>query len=133
MEVGNNELHFLDLKIKIVDGVLSSTVYSKPTDSHMYLHASSCHQPSSVKGIQKGVALRLRRICSSVEEFNLKSKEYMAYLVARGHSPKDVKSTFETIGKMSRQNARKKRESSNASNAIIFQPSSTHADPMLPK
>ena len=86
----------------------------------MYLHASSCHQPSSVKGIQKGVALRLRRICSSVEEYNLKSKEYMAYLVARGHSPKDVKSTFETIGKMSRQNARKKRESSNASNAIIF-------------
>ena len=62
MEIGNNELCFLDLKITLKDCILSTTVYMKPTDSHLYyLHANSCHNESTKKGIAKGVGLRLRR------------------------------------------------------------------------
>ena len=62
MEIGNDTICFLDLKISIVQNQLFTTVYSKPTDSHMYLHDTSCHSKQSIVGIQKGVALRLRRI-----------------------------------------------------------------------
>ena len=56
MEIGCNTLCFLDLKISVLDGQLFTTVYSKPTDSHIYLHSTSCHKRSSIIGVQKGVA-----------------------------------------------------------------------------
>ena len=39
------------------------------------LQADFCHHLPSILGIQKGVALRLRRIGSNDEEYNNKSKE----------------------------------------------------------
>ena len=54
LEVGVKSNCFLDLKTIIVIGQLKTTVSSKPTDSHLYLHAKSCHKPSCIRGIQKG-------------------------------------------------------------------------------
>ena len=86
MEKGGKKLCFLDLEITLTsENVLTTTVYSKPTDSHLYLHADSCHNKSSIDGISKGVALRLRRICASDEEYKKKSIEYSSYLTTRGH------------------------------------------------
>ena len=85
MEIAKSSLRFLDLKICIVDYKLVTTVYSKPTDTHLYLQSNSCYNPKAIDGIQKGVALRIRRICSSEQDYLEKSKEYMVYLVARGH------------------------------------------------
>ena len=59
VEVGGNLICFLDLKITLKDNQLSATVYIKPIYSHLYLHANSCHNISSINGIPKGVALRL--------------------------------------------------------------------------
>ena len=71
---------------------------------------TSCHNPKAIEGIQKGVALRIRRICSSEQDYLEKSKEYMAHLVATGHSPKKIKRTFENVGKMTRTEARVKKQ-----------------------
>ena len=120
MEVGENVICLLDLKTAIDNNKMTTTVYSKPTDSHLYLEASSCHNESSKNGIIKGVALRLKRICSTVEEFQKKSSEYMAYLVARGHSPQRVKSEFDKISVISRNECRKKVVRSNQDKKIIF-------------
>ena len=119
MEIGGNTLEFLDLLISIVGNQLFTTVYSKPTDSHLYLQADSCHQKPSIKGIQKGVSLRLRRICSTLEEYDAKSKEYSAFLVARGHDPLSVTAAFAHTRTKSIVEARQKvtRE---ASNRVVF-------------
>ena len=69
-------MEHLGLKIKIYDGNwryllsrfiiyvrsnrLESTVYNKPSDSQLYLEASSCYKKFSTNGIIKGVALSLR-------------------------------------------------------------------------
>ena len=96
MTVGeNDELTLLDLRIILKNKKLFTTVYSKPTSSQMYPHADSIHPKSTFTGIQKGVSLRLRRICSTYEEFNERSKEYKAYLVARGHNPTNVLKEFD--------------------------------------
>ena len=108
IEIGGILINVLDLRIGLFDGRLVTSVYSKPTDSHLYLQAESCHQEASIKGIQKGVALRLRRICSSLDEFDLKSKAYKAYLVARGHSPVTVNAAFSSVRTISISNARSK-------------------------
>ena len=44
----------------------------------------------------------------------------MAYLVARDHSPKKVKRTFENEGKMTRTEARFKKQRTFNKNTIIF-------------
>ena len=67
---------------------LEATVNRKPTDSHLYLEASSCHKKSSETDIIKVVAFPLRRTCSTMYDFKIKSLEYMAYLVARENSAK---------------------------------------------
>jgi hypothetical protein len=119
IEIGGRFITFLDLKIGIHEGRLITTVYSKPTDSHLYLQAESCHQDASIKGIQKGVALRLRRICSTLDEFDAKSKEYSAYLVARGHNPYTVQSAFQSVRALTIPQARAKVHRS-VSKKVIF-------------
>ena len=55
-------------------------IYSKPcTDAHLHLSAGSCHARPQILGIPKGVALRLRRICSQDDDFKVKSEEYIEY------------------------------------------------------
>ena len=39
IEAGGNELCFLDLKLTLKDNKIYTTVYSKPTDSHLHLQA----------------------------------------------------------------------------------------------
>ena len=53
IEVGGNELCFLDLKLTLKDNKIHTTVYSKPTYSHLYLQADSCHHLPSILGIKK--------------------------------------------------------------------------------
>ena len=108
MVIGRHKLRFLDVHVSNVNNKLETTVYSKPTSSHMYLHNSSCHPSGCKKGISKGVALRLRRICSSDEEYNKQAELYKSYLVSRGHNPKLVNQEFENIRLKSRHEVRQK-------------------------
>ena len=84
------------------------------------LHSTSFHKSSSINGIPKDIALRLRRICPTMQEYQSKAKEYSSYLVARGYNPKTVKSTFDKIEKVSRSIARKKTNRSITTSSVIF-------------
>ena len=91
MEIGNQSICFSDSRISIARNKLITTaVYSKPTDSHLYLYEDSYHKKSLIKGIQKGVTYRLRPNCSSDNNFTDKSKEWIKYLVNRGFDSKSV-------------------------------------------
>ena len=87
---------------------INTSVYSKPADSHLYLYAIFCHKKSTIKGVQKYVALRLRRICSTSNEYEMKSKEYISHLTNRGHDPSEVKKLFAAVYSLTRTDARKK-------------------------
>ena len=82
----------------------------------MYLNDKYCYQPSSIRGIQKGVTLRLRCICSTDNEYSSKSIEYQDYPTRRGHDPKRVYDNFEKISKIIRNDARKKMVNNNSNN-----------------
>ena len=103
MEIGGNSICFLDLKISAQNNRLERNVYSKSTDSHLYLEASFCHNKSSKNGIIKGVALRLRIICSTMKDFKIKSG-------ARGLSAKLMKSEFGKVSSIPSYEACRKVE-----------------------
>ena len=76
MEIEGSSLHFLDLLITVEGNKLTTSVYSKPTDTHLYLNANSSHNKSQIMGIARGVALRLCRIFSDCDDYQQKSAEY---------------------------------------------------------
>ena len=120
MEIGGKEICFLDVKITIVENKLQTTVYSKPTDSHLYLHATSCHNRASINGISKGVALHLRRLCSSDEEFDRQAAEYMKYLKLRGYKSSSVTKAFSETRSKNRDEARLVKDQRAATQPVIF-------------
>ena len=64
-EISNTTISFLDTSNSLSEGVLSTDLYSKPTDTNQYLLPSSCHPPHVTKSIPYSQALRIRRICST--------------------------------------------------------------------
>ena len=106
VDYGGKSLKILDLLIKLEEGKLTTTVYSKPTDGHLYLNNASCHPKNTKHAVQHGTALRLRRICSSDSEYEKKSKEYKAYLASCGHNPNELVDTFTKVGNIPRAEAR---------------------------
>ena len=64
VEIVGKLLYFLDFKIIIDDKKFLTSVYSKPTDSCLYLDGTSCHATKSIDAISTGLAKRLKGIYS---------------------------------------------------------------------
>ena len=115
---------------------METTVYSKPTDAHLYLNANSSHPKSKILGIAKGVALRLRRICSRDANFWEKSRIYMKYLTDCGHDSAHVNRAFEVVGAMTREEARTSRRKVRRNSCVFvtkFNPSAPDIRKMFRK
>ena len=63
-EWSKTSINFLDVTVSLIEGVIETDLYVKPTDSHQNLQSSSCHPFHCKKGIPYSQALRLNRICS---------------------------------------------------------------------
>ena len=74
VKYSESKLDFLDTTIYLEDGKLEFDVYSKATDSHLYLLPYSYHPKENTENIPYGVALRLRRIWSKEEIFDQKQR-----------------------------------------------------------
>jgi len=70
-----SKLNVLDVTLHLVDGFIQADVYSKPTDSHLYLTPSSAHPKHVFKAIPFGVASRLGRNYSEDNFLNKKAGE----------------------------------------------------------
>ena len=82
---GQSDIPFLDVSISIRNGVITTDVHTKPTDANMLLPFHSCHPRHCMRGIPRGQALRLRRICSEDETFMLRCRELQERLIRRGY------------------------------------------------
>lgn len=61
MEYSPVTIHFLDVVITNTDGILHTSVYTKPTDRKMYLHFDSRHPLHVKRAIPYSQAVRYRR------------------------------------------------------------------------
>ena len=66
-------------------GVLETDVFIKPTDSHHYLHHSSCLPGACKRGIPFAQVMRLRRICSKSFLFLKRAEDLVEFLTDRGY------------------------------------------------
>ena len=62
-------MNFLDVYITLDQQTLSTTVFSKPTDVHIYLNPKSHHPKHIIKSIPKLRFLRIRKTCSDTSDY----------------------------------------------------------------
>ena len=89
-DASKTTVNFLDVKISLKDGKFSTDLFVKPTDTHQFLHPSSCHPFHCKKAIPFSQALRLNRICSSDDEFENRCEDLYDWLRDRGYKHKLV-------------------------------------------
>ena len=59
---------FLDTKVMLRDGQITTDLYSKPTDTHQYLATDSCHPAHCTKAIPYSQATSALLLMTSIEE-----------------------------------------------------------------
>ena len=106
LEPPGTELNFLDVKVRITDGYLVPEIYSKPTNAHQLLHATSAHPAHCVRNIPYSVGLRIRQNCSdrapADHYFMDNLKAYKRYLLKCGYSSDSIDSNFIRTAKVKR-------------------------------
>ena len=84
-------VNFLDVEVIKVHNKLVTDLFVKPTDTHQYLEASSCHVFHSKHAIPYSQALRLNRICSEPSFFDQRCNQLEKWLLDREYSDKLVR------------------------------------------
>ena len=90
-DYSREKINFLDVNVIRKDNQLITDRYIKPTDTHQYLHASSCHVYHWKKSIPYSQALRLNRIYSENYLFDKRCNGLEMWLKERGYSDKLVR------------------------------------------
>ena len=67
-------------------------LFVKSTDTHQYLLHTSCHPSHINKSIPFSLALRIRRICSTIEKFKQRTNELLECFCKSGHRRQYVQS-----------------------------------------
>ena len=114
-------VHFLDITVSLMNGLLETTLYTKPTDGHMYLNRSSCHPRHVIKNIPKGQFIRIRRICSQKSEYFRHGRVLISHFVKHGYSESKLKEVLKLVSDIPRESLLVESQSQNEeSNAIVF-------------
>ena len=80
-------VNFLDTTVAITTNhTIKTTLYQKPTDRHNFLHHKSYHPSSTKKALPYSQSLRIKRICSSVDDFALSIAKLKDQFKARGYN-----------------------------------------------
>ena len=90
------QIEFLDSLVYIDNNnKLQATLYKKPTDRQKYLHSKSEHPYSLKKSIACSQALRIKRICSTQNEFEKYSSNLLQQLKKKGYHHDTLKEQIE--------------------------------------
>ena len=86
LEVSYLTIDFLDITIlNNKDSTVSTNLYCKPTDSHNYLLYSSEHPRHLLNGIPYSQFVRIKRLCSKLEDFRLNALMLTTHFIRRGY------------------------------------------------
>ena len=93
MEYSGKQINFLDVLVtKSNSGKkLCSSIHTKPTNTHQYLHATLCHRAVYKNSIASGQAITLKRICSDKNDLQRNLVSVESWLINRGYRAEKVR------------------------------------------
>ena len=119
-EWSQTSINFLDVTVSLIGGKINTDLYVKPTDSHQYLHSSSCHPYHCKKGIPYSQALLLNRICSDPSSFDKRCNDLEKWLIERSYSELEVRKQVLRARSFSRDSLLDKESTMDEQNKITF-------------
>ena len=95
---------FLDTTVKHTPGMEHSVdLFTKPTDSHNYLHYDSCHPRHIRKSLPYSQLLRLHRNCTALSDFFCHSLDLVKYFTVRDYPTKELLTHMRKVLELDRQ------------------------------
>ena len=119
-EWSQTSVNFLDVAVSLTGGKVITDLYVKPTDSHQYLHFSSCHPYHCKKGIPYSQALCLNRIFSDSNSFDRRYNDLEKWLIERGYSEPEVRKQILRIKGFSRDSLLDRENTREEQDKITF-------------
>ena len=125
------QVPFLDVLVILRDGILHTDLYTKPTDKFQYLNFKSCHPFHQKSNLPYALALRIRRICSNVDDFKQHCNTLTQHLRKRGYKLGLIKDGIRKAAERSRDDVLKPSDKDNVQKdeRVIF---STTYNPIVP-
>ena len=116
----SRSVDFLDCNVWINENSKFETdLFVKETDCITYLMPSSCHPKFICKNIPYSLGYRLKRICSSPDNFDLRIKQLKDNLLSRGYKNKIIDNAFDRLKSVSREQALKKVVKNDKNDKIV--------------
>ena len=100
---------FLDMKVYIEDGRILTDLFSKPTATHTYLHASSFHPRSTILSLPKTQFIRLRRICSTDKNYWIHAHDFISFFSKRGYKAQNLHKIVVEVSILTRESLLQKK------------------------
>ncbi len=102
-EYSSEGVPFLDTWVHLdKDGNLNTKVYTKPTDSHNYLHYTSAHPRKCIDAIPYGQFIRIKRICTKTSDFEEHAKLLAHHFKRRGYPDSLIQSSLQKVREIDR-------------------------------
>ena len=96
-ESSKKDISFLDLKVSLAKGKLSTNLHIKATDCHQYLHYSSGHPEHTKQSIVYSQLIRVNRICCRENDFNRHKSNMKIWFQKRGYLQNIIKNEMKKI------------------------------------
>ena len=112
--------NFLDVEVTLNNGVLSTDLFVKPSDTHQFLFPTSCHPYHCKKGIPYSQTLGPNRICSDNNNFDKRCNELESWLLEKGYSAKMVRKQVLRAREHSRESLLEKVKSESNQDKLTF-------------
>ena len=111
MTSSQTEINFLDTKVmKSPDGTIKTKHYKKSTDRPSYLHKNSEHPKSLKNSIPYAQGLRIKKICSTQEDYNNAKTELIESFEKRGYDKENLKTQLQPLENIDRKDLLKYKE-----------------------
>ena len=96
-EYNEDTISFFDHKVILSNDKSITSLSSKPTDCHQYLHYGSCHPEHTKRSIVYSQALRIKRVCSQESDFNEHSLNLTSWFLKRSYPEKIINTEMSKV------------------------------------
>ena len=103
-KISQTSITFLDTEVSIRNKKLVTKTYRKSTHRQNFLHLNSEHPKSLKASISYSQTFRIKRICTTPNDFNRYCEEIKQMLVSQGHKPKLINKQVKAAGKWTGKN-----------------------------
>ena len=88
------KVDFMDLTISLVNNRITTTLYEKELNLHLYIPPHSAHPPGVLSGLVMGNLYRIYTLCSEQADINQRVAQFYKRLLQRGYKSDKLKPLF---------------------------------------